>query len=155
MIKKLKIIKLIKTNNYHICCIIWKNHKNLHTKCEIKGENYKTCLNMLGNIFEIIFLWFINIFLLTAILFSFLLLFNTKKKIFKLQYLTLTSDIFIISYLLIVTVIGHYFNDNFYEMSNNWNENILCQILGFLFNISILIDSLTLFFKTIHIYQIV
>lgn len=131
-VKNLKNIESLITNNLYFCCLFLKNSiKNSKFQCKIIEKNFKTCENLLGNLTEKIFLWFLIIFLFLGNIFSLFILFVAKRNVQKLQILLLFGDFCIFFYINILVFVDIHYGEKFFEMSKIWIESNLCKILGF------------------------
>lgn len=143
-------LDIIFTQNYHICCIIYNNLKLSSIKCEIEEKSLKTCSNLIGNLFEKFIIWLIIIFSIMANIFHILILVFSQKKIHKLTFLTIIHDLCFLTYIIIITTVDLYYGDKFLERFEFWVKTTLCQSLGFIYSLALLIDSWNSFLQSLQ-----
>lgn len=145
-------IKKVFSNNFDLCCIIWKYIES-SIICEPITSVYRSCSDLLGKKLLKYVFWFYGIFGLIGNLFALTLSVKLNDSTQSYVLLINFSDLLTSIYVLAISSADRYYKDIFIDVKEKWLNSVFCKFLGGLVTFSSLYSCGVVFLLTCERYQ--
>lgn len=150
--KNLKKIAKVYSEKYLLCCLFWE-YINRRVVCHPKQSSFMTCSNMIGSDVKRSIHWLFGIVGCLLNVFSIFVLVLTRKFSKIYQLLLSLSDFGISAFTLSIAVVDIQYSGTYLENDIKWRHSHLCQTLGTIMTLALILQSTSMLLITVERYQ--